>query len=68
MKALNELSTFINMINETVGDAVSDMLAIETILHMKGWSVQDWNQLYIPVPYKMAKVIVKVCLKFLLLV
>ncbi|XP_065202453.1 phosphoacetylglucosamine mutase [Planococcus citri] len=59
LRALNELCTFINMINETVGDALSDMLAIETILHVKGWSIQDWNKLYDPVPYKMAKVTVK---------
>ena len=34
------------MTNETVGDAISDMLLVETILHSRGWSVQDWNKSY----------------------
>lgn len=51
------------MINETVGDALSDMLAIETVLHVKGWSIYDWNKLYDPVPYKMTRVTIKVCFK-----
>jgi phosphoacetylglucosamine mutase len=35
-----------DMTNETVGDAISDLLLVETILHAKGWSVQDWNKSY----------------------
>jgi hypothetical protein len=35
-----------DMTNETVGDAISDLLLVESILHAKGWSVQDWNKKY----------------------
>jgi phosphoacetylglucosamine mutase len=35
-----------DMTNETVGDAISDMLLVESILHARGWSVQDWNKSY----------------------
>lgn len=30
----------IDLINETVGDAISDMLLVETILHTRGWDVK----------------------------
>lgn len=36
----------IDLINETVGDAISDMLLVETILLTYGWDVQDWLEAY----------------------
>lgn len=50
----------IDLINETVGDAISDMLVVETILHAKGWDIQDWEKSYTDLPNKLMKVKVKV--------
>lgn len=38
--AAKKLANLIDVINQTVGDAISDMLVVETILHARGWSVQ----------------------------
>ena len=35
-----------DLINQTVGDALSDMLMVEAILHARGWDVQDWSMAY----------------------
>lgn len=50
------LLNLIDLINETVGDAISDMLVIETILHSKGWNVQEWLKTYIDLPNLQLKV------------
>lgn len=45
----NDAKTLLNvidLINETVGDAISDMLLVETILHAKGWDVKEWESTY----------------------
>lgn len=47
------------MINETVGDAISDMLLIETILHAKGWDIQEWERAYTDLPNRLMKVTVE---------
>ncbi|KAI4488215.1 hypothetical protein M0804_005063 [Polistes exclamans] len=57
--AAGKLVHIINIINQTVGDALSDMLLIETILHAKGWSIIDWEQCYTDLPNKQVKVKVK---------
>ncbi|CAK8682935.1 unnamed protein product [Clavelina lepadiformis] len=53
-----KLKTFLDVINKTVGDAMSDMLAVEAILHAKGWSVREWAQLYTDLPNRQLKVTV----------
>jgi phosphoacetylglucosamine mutase len=40
------LLLFMDMINQTVGDALSDMLMVETILHARGWDAEDWSMAY----------------------
>ncbi|KAK2582453.1 hypothetical protein KPH14_004759 [Odynerus spinipes] len=57
--AAEKLAHVINIINQTVGDALSDMLLIETILHAKGWSIIEWEQSYTDLPNKQVKVKVK---------
>ncbi|XP_046829305.1 phosphoacetylglucosamine mutase [Vespa crabro] len=57
--AAGKLVHIINIINQTVGDALSDMLLIETILHSKGWSIIEWEQSYTDLPNKQMKVKVK---------
>ncbi|XP_005181704.1 phosphoacetylglucosamine mutase [Musca domestica] len=46
----------IDVINETVGDAISDMLLVETILNHKGWDVKDWLGCYEDLPNLQLKV------------
>lgn len=55
-QAAGKLSQVIDVINETVGDALSDMLLVETILHAKKWSLTDWEQSYRDLPNRQLKV------------
>lgn len=54
--ASNNLLLTIDLINETVGDAISDMLLVETILHAKGWDLKDWLNTYDDLPNLQQKV------------
>lgn len=49
----------IDVINQTVGDALSDMLLVELILHAKGWNIIDWEKSYEDLPNKQLKVKVR---------
>lgn len=55
-EASNNLLLTIDLINETVGDAISDMLLVETILHTKGWDLKDWLTTYEDLPNLQQKV------------
>lgn len=50
------LQNTINIINQTVGDAISDMLLIEAILAIKGMTVQQWDAIYSDLPNRLLKV------------
>ncbi|XP_074541997.1 phosphoacetylglucosamine mutase [Halichoeres trimaculatus] len=50
------LQNTINVINQTVGDAISDMLLIEAILAIKGITVQQWDAIYTDLPNRQLKV------------
>ncbi|XP_039980422.1 phosphoacetylglucosamine mutase [Xiphias gladius] len=50
------LKNTINVINQTVGDAISDMLLIEAILAIKGMTVQQWDAIYNDLPNRQLKV------------
>ena len=39
-----------------MGDAISDLLLVETILHAKGWSCDDWAKSYKDLPNRLMKV------------
>uniref|UniRef100_A0A1B6CV25 Alpha-D-phosphohexomutase C-terminal domain-containing protein n=2 Tax=Clastoptera arizonana TaxID=38151 RepID=A0A1B6CV25_9HEMI len=54
-----KLVSIIDMINETVGDAISDLLLVETILHDRKWSIEDWYHTYNDLPSVLVKVSVK---------
>lgn len=54
-----ELACFMHLINPYVGDALSDMLAVEAILHSRSWSMEDWNSVYTDFPNRLLKVSVK---------
>lgn len=51
---------FIDMVNETTGDSISDLLIVETILHARAWSVETWENCYTDLPNRLLKVTVKV--------
>ncbi|XP_068432628.1 phosphoacetylglucosamine mutase [Clinocottus analis] len=50
------LQNTINVINQTVGDAISDMLLIEAILAIKGMTIQQWDAIYRDLPSRQLKV------------
>ncbi|EGT50938.1 hypothetical protein CAEBREN_15256 [Caenorhabditis brenneri] len=55
--ALRRLALFSRVINETVGDAFADLLAVEIILRHYGWSMDDWaEKMYKDVPNVQIKV------------
>ncbi|XP_072218556.1 phosphoacetylglucosamine mutase [Leuresthes tenuis] len=55
-KAALLLQSTISVINQTVGDAISDMLLIEAILAIKGMTVQQWDTIYTDLPNRQLKV------------
>lgn len=55
-KAAETMLHVIDVINQTVGDALSDILLVEFILHAKGWSIVDWEGSYEDLPNKQVKV------------
>ncbi|KAM4771947.1 phosphoacetylglucosamine mutase [Rhinophrynus dorsalis] len=55
-KAAQMLENTMDLINQTVGDAISDMLVIEAILTIKGHTVQKWDEIYTDLPNRQLKV------------
>jgi phosphoacetylglucosamine mutase len=47
------------LINQTVGDALSDMLLVEVVLAHKGYSGIEWDSIYSDLPNRLVKVVVK---------
>lgn len=58
-KAAKQVLSMIDLVNQTVGDAMSDMLVVESILHEKGWSLEDWSAVYTDLPNRQRKVTIK---------
>ena len=44
--ASKKLKLFMDMTNQCVGDALSDMLLVESVLFARGWSVENWFKAY----------------------
>ncbi|PWN52826.1 putative PCM1-phosphoacetylglucosamine mutase [Violaceomyces palustris] len=57
--ALEQLGALIDLINQTVGDAISDMLLVEVILRSRQWGPTEWDGAYEDLPNKILKVNVK---------
>ncbi|KAJ8866062.1 hypothetical protein PR048_033586 [Dryococelus australis] len=57
--AAEGLADVFGVINQTVGDALSDLLLVEVVLRTKGWSIQDWLGTYVDLPNRQLKVTVK---------
>jgi phosphoacetylglucosamine mutase len=57
-EALDILRACINLINQSVGDALSDMLLVEVVLAHKSWTPQEWVSTYTDLPNRLLKVVV----------
>ncbi|KAK5739297.1 Phosphoacetylglucosamine Mutase [Elasticomyces elasticus] len=55
LNALTTLKALSEMINQTVGDALSDLLLVEVILSHKEWTVTEWLSTYKDLPNKIIK-------------
>ncbi|KAF8584511.1 phosphoacetylglucosamine mutase [Ramaria rubella] len=56
---LQQLINLADLINQTVGDALSDMLLVEVVLAHKGYSGYEWDSIYTDMPNRLVKVVVK---------
>jgi phosphoacetylglucosamine mutase len=54
--ALRRLVAFTRVINQAVGDAISDMLATIALLHIAGLDLVGWKALYTELPSRQLKV------------
>ncbi|KAH9398665.1 Phosphoglucomutase-3 [Tyrophagus putrescentiae] len=54
-----QLMHFIDLVNETVGDAISDMLIVESILNSLALTIEEWDELYTDLPNRLLKQEVK---------
>jgi hypothetical protein len=55
-QAAKQLVLLMDVINQTVGDALSDLLLVESVLHANGWSIAEWDAAYTDLPNRQLKV------------
>ncbi|PYH28898.1 phosphoacetylglucosamine mutase PCM1 [Aspergillus neoniger CBS 115656] len=55
-RSLECLQALTDLINQAVGDAISDMLLVEAILAHKGWSPREWLATYTDLPSRLVRV------------
>lgn len=55
-EAAEKLLTVVDVISQTVGDALSDTLLVEVILRERDWDAEQWNQMYTDLPNRQIKV------------
>ncbi|KAG1899276.1 phosphoacetylglucosamine mutase [Suillus fuscotomentosus] len=56
--ALTNLRNIIDVINQTVGDALSDAFLVEAVLAHKSFSGVEWDSMYCDLPNRLVKVVV----------
>ena len=56
--AVKVLQNFSQLINQAVGDAISDLLVVLAILHYLDLTPEQWNKEYTDLPNKLIKVVV----------
>ncbi|KAJ1920342.1 hypothetical protein IWQ60_007011 [Tieghemiomyces parasiticus] len=57
-EALDQLRALVDLVNQTVGDAFSDLLLVEVILTHRQWSLSQWDHAYTDLPNRLVKVVV----------
>ncbi|KAL2866735.1 phosphoacetylglucosamine mutase PCM1 [Aspergillus lucknowensis] len=55
-RSLESLDALTDLINQAVGDALSDMLLVEAILAHKGWTPREWLATYTDLPSRLVRV------------
>jgi phosphoacetylglucosamine mutase len=55
-QALLRLRALPTLVNQAVGDAISDLLLVDAILQIENCTVEQWSQLYQDLPSKQTKV------------
>jgi len=53
--ALERLLATQQIVNQAVGDAISDILFVEAILRVRGWGLEQWDALYTDLPSRQMK-------------
>ncbi|OJD17732.1 hypothetical protein AJ78_02198 [Emergomyces pasteurianus Ep9510] len=54
--ALESLIALTDLINQAVGDALSDLLLVEVILAHKSWSLKEWISTYTDLPSRLVRI------------
>ncbi|KAI9737009.1 MAG: Phosphoacetylglucosamine Mutase [Cirrosporium novae-zelandiae] len=54
--ALSDLLAVTELINQAVGDAISDLLLVEVILAHKNWGPQEWDLTYVDHPSRLVRI------------
>ncbi|CAG8722140.1 2793_t:CDS:2, partial [Funneliformis mosseae] len=57
--AIEKLRALTELINQTVGDALSDLLFVDAILTNRQWTLKQWDQAYTDLPNRLVKVVVE---------
>ena len=57
--ALDVLRACTHLVNQTTGDALSDLLLVETILARKSWGPREWDLTYKDLPNRLVRVEVR---------
>lgn len=55
-KAIKNLVALSELINQAVGDALSDLLLVEVVLAHRGWGAAEWDAGYEDLPNRLVKV------------
>jgi phosphoacetylglucosamine mutase len=62
--AIEKLQALTELINQTVGDALSYLLLVETILINRQWTFKQWDQAYTDLQNRLMKVIVSIMINY----
>ncbi|RHZ12656.1 hypothetical protein DYB31_008621, partial [Aphanomyces astaci] len=54
--AVSQILAAYQLINQAVGDALSDLLFVEVLLLQQNWTIQHWNAIYSDLPSRQTKV------------
>ncbi|KAI9884041.1 MAG: ribosomal RNA processing protein [Watsoniomyces obsoletus] len=57
--AIETLQALTELINQTTGDALSDLLLVEVILAYKSWTPEEWDGLYQDMPNRLVRIEVR---------
>ena len=57
--AWQRLRVLPRLVNQAVGDALSDVFLVDAILYLKGWDLNTWSGMYTDMPSRQCKVKVK---------